>query len=251
MKKLIAANWKMYKSSAEAHNCVATLLGFLGKKAPENKEILVFPPFTAIKAVSEVFAGGSGFFAGGQNFYPEPEGAFTGEIALGMLREAGASWVLAGHSERRSIFGESNELVGRKTAYAYEAGLGVVLCIGETLAQRENGELEQVLTAQLEAGMAGLPVELDGARLAVAYEPVWAIGTGKVAGTGEIAEAHNLVRKILGKISPRHGAELRILYGGSVKADNAGGIMAVDNVDGVLVGGASLDAEKFSKIALA
>jgi triosephosphate isomerase len=240
----MAANWKMYKTASEAGAFAAQLCASL-PELPPGREILVCPPFTAITAVSTVFSGKSGFFTGAQNLYPAEEGAFTGEISPSMLHEAGASWVLAGHSERRSIFGESDELIGRKTVFALACGLNVLLCIGETLEQREAGELAPVLERQLAAALADVPPSCPPSRLAVAYEPVWAIGTGKVAGSAEIREAHALTRRLLN--GRGHGIS-RILYGGSVKPENAAEIIGLDNVDGVLVGGASLQTENFLRI---
>jgi triosephosphate isomerase len=159
--------------------------------------------------------------------------------------------VLAGHSERRAIFQESSGFVGEKTAFALERGLKVMLCIGETLEEREGGRLEAVLAGQLKQGLAAVADVCDPEYLAVAYEPVWAIGTGRVAGPAEVVEAHALIRSWLQKRFPAQGAQLRIVYGGSVKPENSGEIIALDNVDGLLVGGASLDAETFRRIVLA
>ena len=247
--KLMAANWKMYKTTAQAQACAEELCSLL-PTAPAAREILVCPPFTAIAAVAAVFAEKPGFLTGAQNVYPKEEGAFTGEISPDMLKDAGARWVLTGHSERRSILGESDAQVGLKTAFALAQGLNVVLCIGETLAQREAGQLEHVLAGQLAAGLADVPPSCPPFCLAVAYEPVWAIGTGKVAGPKEILEAHAMVRRLLCE-KQGMSRELRILYGGSVKPDNASEIIGLDNVDGVLVGGASLQAESFSRIVRA
>jgi triosephosphate isomerase len=243
--KLMAANWKMHKSAAEAAAYAEKLCASL-PEPPAGREILVCPPFTAIGAVSAVFSGKTGFFAGAQNLYPSEEGAFTGEISPSMLLEAGARWVITGHSERRSIFGESDGLIGRKSAFALACGLNVLLCVGETLEQREAGQLAPVLERQLAAGLADVPPSCPPSRLAVAYEPVWAIGTGKVAGPAEIEEAHALARRILSERG--NGASLRILYGGSVQPGNAAEILRLDNVDGVLVGGASLREENFLHI---
>jgi triosephosphate isomerase len=245
----MAANWKMYKATAQARASAEELCTLL-PVTPEQREILVCPPFTAIAAVAAVFAGKPGFLTGAQNLYPKEEGAFTGEISPDMLKDAGARWVLTGHSERRSLFGESDAQVGAKTAFALAQGLNAVLCIGETLDQREAGQLEQVLARQLAAGLADVPPSCPPVCLAVAYEPVWAIGTGKVAGPKEILEAHALVRRLLCE-KLGMSRELRILYGGSVKPDNASEIIGLDNVDGVLVGGASLQAESFSRIVRA
>jgi triosephosphate isomerase len=247
--KLMAANWKMYKTAAQARASVEELCGLL-PTVPDAREVLVCPPFTAIAAVAAVFAGKPGFLTGAQDVYPQEEGAFTGEISPEMLKEAGARWVLTGHSERRGILGESDEQVGVKTAFALAQGLNVVLCIGETLAQREAGQLERVLERQLAAGLADVPPSCPPSCLVVAYEPVWAIGTGKVAGPGEILEAHAMVRTLLSEKLGMSRA-LRILYGGSVKPDNTAEILRLDNVDGVLVGSASLQADNFSRIVRA
>ncbi len=246
--KLMAANWKMYKNAAQAAAFAQEFVALM-PAPPAGREVLICPPFTALAALSAGFAGRPGFSVGAQNFHCADEGAFTGEIAPAMLTEAGARWVLTGHSERRSVFGESDELVGKKSAFALAKGLNVVLCIGETLAQREAGELKAVLERQLAAGLADIPPSCPPSCLAVAYEPVWAIGTGKVAGPKEILEAHALVRSLLSG----HGmsGDVRILYGGSVKPENAAEIMGLDNVEGVLVGGASLQVQSFSRIVAA
>lgn len=250
MKQLIAANWKMHKTAEEAGKTARQLLNCV-PAAPTGTEIVIFPPFTAIEAVKAAVQGKADFSVGAQNMYPAQEGAFTGEISPAMLLAAGCVYVLAGHSERRHIFGESNELIGQKVALALCTGLRAVLCIGETLAQREAGELADTLHLQLLTGLKDLPPACNPAEIVIAYEPVWAIGTGKVAGPDEIVQAHALVRKYLKEFLPQHSSEVRILYGGSVKAENAAEIKKLDNVDGLLVGGASLQAENFSKIITA
>ena len=247
--KLMAANWKMYKTPAEAASCAEELCSLL-PAVPAGREVLVCPSFTAVAAVSAAFAGRNGFSTGAQNLYPADAGAFTGEISPGMLLAAGARWVLTGHSERRHILDETDEFIGKKTAFALSKGLNVVFCIGETFAQREAGELRAVLERQFAAGLCDVPPACPPACFAVAYEPVWAIGTGKVAGPGEITEAHALVRELLSEKAGM-GKELRILYGGSVKAENATEILGLENVDGVLVGGASLKAQSFAQIVCA
>ena len=249
MKLLMAANWKMYKTRREAADTLAALKNALSS-LPGDREAAVFAPFTALEACAETLRG-STVALGGQNCYPADQGAFTGEISPAMLLDCGCAYVLAGHSERRALMGESDEFVGRKTAYALQAGLKVVLCIGETLEERDAGRLETVLSGQLAAGLAGVDDAVPAEALSVAYEPVWAIGTGRVAGPGEILEAHALTRKALLERFPSQGREMRILYGGSVKPENAGEILTLDNVNGVLVGGASLHAESFSRIVLA
>ncbi|MBG0776530.1 MAG: triose-phosphate isomerase [Desulfovibrionaceae bacterium] len=250
MKKLMSANWKMYKTLGQATDTARELAAALGE-LPADREVLVFPPFTAIAGVAGAFAGRAGFSVGGQDLYPAAEGAFTGEIAPAMLLDLGCTWALTGHSERRHVLGEANEFVGAKTAFALDAGLNVCLCIGETIEERRAGRLEEVLTGHLAAGLADVAKDIGPERLAVAYEPVWAIGTGEVAGPADILAAHAYVRAELEKLLPSHGAEIRILYGGSVKPENTGEIISLDNVGGVLVGGASLQASSFSRIVTA
>jgi len=251
MQKLMAANWKMYKTAAEA---AATLMEFQRyvPGLPEDREVVFFAPFTALATSAEILAKMKArVYLGAQDVYPAAEGAFTGEISPNMLKESACRFVLTGHSERRQVLGENDVLVGRKTCFVLESGLDALLCIGETLEEREKGALEQVLRRQLEAGLRDVPSGVEPQRLVVAYEPVWAIGTGKVAGPSEILEAHALIREILRAVRGAQASDMRILYGGSVKAENAGEIIALDNVDGVLVGGASLQAETFSRIVLA
>ncbi len=251
MSKLMAANWKMYKTRAQAQQTLTDLCTLLqASPSLTEREVLIFAPFTTLASAVEVPTHGLPLSIGAQNFYPAPEGAFTGEISAPMLKDVGVNWVLIGHSERRSVFGESLALVQDKTAYALEQGFNVVFCIGESLEEREAGKLEAVLTEQL-ACLATMKEGITERNFAVAYEPVWAIGTGKVAGEQEILEAHALVRKILENIFAEKAAQLRVLYGGSVKPENAGAIVALDNVDGVLVGGASLQAESFARIVTA
>ena len=251
MNKLFAANWKMHKTASEARQTAADLVALVAGKLAPGREVMILPPFTALAPVAEALRGASGFLLGAQNFYPQKQGAFTGEIAPNMLLDLGASFALTGHSERRHVLGESDAVVGAKTAFGLESGLGVILCVGEKIDERKAGQLEAVLARQLREGVRTVPRDVAPARLAVAYEPVWAIGTGEVAGPREILEAHALVRRMLTDIFGAPAAEMRILYGGSVKPDNASEIIALDNVDGVLVGGASLKADDFSRIVLA
>jgi triosephosphate isomerase len=232
MKKLMAANWKMYKTVAQGAATAAELAGLLKGRLPADREVLVCPPFTMLAAVAPILAAAPGCSTGAQNFYPAGQGAFTGEIAPEQLLDLGCAYALAGHSERRHVLGETDELVGRKVAFGLGAGLSMILCVGETIEERRLG-----------TATAG--------NLAIAYEPVWAIGTGEVAGPAEILAAHAFVREKLVALLPNEGAAVRILYGGSVKPDNAGDIIRLDNVDGVLVGGASLKADSFSQIVLA
>ena len=252
MQKIIAANWKMNKIRPEAAKYAGEFSLELKNGTPQDRLTLIFPPFTDIATVADAFAGMKNLAVGGQNFYPAEHGAFTGEISCAMLRDAGATWVLTGHSERRHIFDESDEVIAKKTAWAVDHDFRVMLCIGETEKERDEGRLAEVLDAQLASAikpLAGTAFANNPQLLAVAYEPVWAIGTGKVASTDDIAEAHAQTRKILGQlVGSGAGAVIPILYGGSVKADNAGAILGVDNVDGLLVGGASLEVKSFLDI---
>lgn len=249
MKKLMAANWKMYKTGAEAVSTIEELARMLTGHAPADREIIVFIPFTALERASSAMASIEGAASGAQNMYPVQEGAFTGEISPAMIKACGAAWVLTGHSERRHIFGESESLVGQKTAFALENGLKAMLCIGETLEEREAGLLRNVLERQLRLGLKDIPADTSVENLAIAYEPVWAIGTGKTATSEDIKETHALCRDLMIEILGREKAlKTPLLYGGSVKPANAGSILALDNVDGVLVGGASLKADSFFQI---
>lgn len=247
MRSLVAANWKMYKTRAEARATARELVSILGS-VPDGRDVVVFPPFTALASTSEGLAGLPGAAVGGQDVYPAREGAFTGEVSPAMLVDAGASWVLTGHSERRRVLGESPQFVGQKTAFALEQGLAVILCIGETLQERKEGLLEETLRLHLETGLEKASLPEDLSRLVVAYEPVWAIGTGQVASEEDIVDAHARVRTLLKTILGAAGDEIRVLYGGSVKPENARGILGLDNVNGLLVGGASLQAKSFAQI---
>lgn len=251
MQTIIAANWKMFKTRPEAAQTASELALALATGTPKGRAAVIFAPFTDIAVTADALAGVADVAVGGQNFYPEEQGAFTGEISPAMLREAGATWLLTGHSERRHIFGESDALVARKTAYGLEKGFKVMLCVGETLEEREAGRLGDVLSRQLASALEPLPAAQKAAlagAFAVAYEPVWAIGTGKVAGPAEVVDAHATVRRLLADIVGETAASLPILYGGSVKPANAGALVALDNVDGLLVGGASLEAKSFLQI---
>jgi len=251
MKKLMAANWKMYKLKEEAKDTAQLLAQALTGALAADREVLVIPPFTALRAVRKAIEKAPGFSLGGQNFYPAAQGAYTGEIAPDMLLDAGCSYALAGHSERRHILGESDEFVGQKVSFGLSSGLAMILCVGETLDERQAGRLDEVVRRQMAAGLAGVADDVAPECLVIAYEPVWAIGTGLTAGPKEICGAHALVRAILTEKFGDKARRMRIQYGGSVKPENASEIMALDNVDGVLVGGASLSAESFSKIVTA
>lgn len=251
MQKIIAANWKMHKTRPEAAQEAAKIAQSLATGAPENRLVVVFPPYTDIATVADAFSGVAGTAVGGQNFYPAEQGAFTGEISPAMLRDAGAGWALTGHSERRHIFDESDEIIAKKTAFGLAQGFRIMLCVGETLDEREKGQLRSVLSRQLSSAIAPLPAEERTRlteRLTIAYEPVWAIGTGRVAGQKEIVEAHAGVRSLLTDLIGDSASKMPILYGGSVKPANASSILGIENVDGLLVGGASLEAESFLEI---
>jgi len=251
MKKLMAANWKMYKTVDEGVATARELTEKLAGRLPGDREVLICPSFTMLAAVAPVLNAAPGCGVGAQNFYPAGQGAFTGEIAPEQLLSLGCTYALAGHSERRHVMGETDEFIGGKVAFGLDAGLKMILCVGEKIEERRAGKVEDVLAAQLEKGLAGVLDKATPENLAVAYEPVWAIGTGEVAGPEEILAAHAFVRAKLLELLPGVGGEIRILYGGSVKPDNAGTIIRLDNVDGVLVGGASLKADSFSQIVLA
>ena len=239
---LIAGNWKMFKTVAETVKHVKVLRPLV--KDITDVEIVVAPPFPSIHAAAEALRG-SNIALAGQDLYWEREGAFTGEVSAPMLVEAGAELVIIGHSERRTLFGETDASVNRKVGAAFSGGLTPIACIGETLDQRERNGTFDVLDRQIKAGLDGVTSEQLG-RLVLAYEPVWAIGTGKNATPDDAAQVHQLIRFQLG----RHGIEHRvpILYGGSVKADNAGGLLTQDDIDGALVGGASLRPDVFGAI---
>ena len=242
---LIAANWKMFKTVHEAV-VYAKQLRILVKDV-DDVEIVVAPPFTALHAVAEA-ARNTNVGVAGQDLFWEREGAFTGEISAPMLKEAGAEYVIAGHSERRTKFGESDESVNRKTLAALAEGLTPIVCIGETLAEREANETFAVLDRQIRQGLAGLRAE-QVELLALAYEPVWAIGTGRNATAAQAQEAHAHIRARLGEwIGAAAAAACRIIYGGSVKLDNVRELVTQPDVDGTLVGGASLDVATFAEL---
>jgi triosephosphate isomerase len=240
---LIAGNWKMYKGSADGVGLARELVGACGDLAAI--EVVIAPPFTALAAVAHELSG-SRIGLAAQNFHPKPEGAFTGEISAPMLLEAGCRWVIIGHSERRQHFGETDASVREKVQVAVAAELRPIVCVGETLEQREAGKTMDVVFGQVDA-FAEVLTARPGYGV-IAYEPIWAIGTGKVAGPEQAEEVHAALRQRLAKISNDFAAQTRILYGGSVKPDNAVGLLGCANVDGALVGGASLSAESFSKI---
>lgn len=245
---LVAGNWKMHKLVRDSVETVEALVSLV--KDVSGVEIVVCPPFTALQAVGEAL-GGTNVALGAQDVFAAPEGAFTGAVSVPMVLDVGCRWAIVGHSERRRVFGESDALLNEKLLAALGGGLHVIFCIGETLEERESGSMEDVLRRQIVNGLAGVPADLTGA-LVVAYEPVWAIGTGVNAAPGQAEEAHGFVRELLAQQFDRTVADgIRILYGGSVKPSNAAELMGQENIDGSLVGGASLSADDFAKIVLA
>ena len=241
----IAGNWKMYKTVGDTVKYVKELRGLV--KDVEGVEIVIAPPFTAIHAAAEA-ARNSNVGIAGQDMFWEREGAFTGGISASMLQEAGAAYVIIGHSERRTLFGETDAAVNRKLAAAYAAGLAPIACIGETLDQRERSETFDVLDRQITLGLDGLTSDQIG-QLVIAYEPVWAIGTGRNATPAQAAEAHGHIRQRLRQWFGPESAELcHVIYGGSVKPDNIRELVSQPDVDGALVGGASLDVRGFFEI---
>jgi triosephosphate isomerase len=242
---LIAGNWKMFKTVREAVLFVTELQSAV--KGVADVDIVVAPPFTAVHAVAAAVRGTS-IKVAAQDVYWEREGAFTGEVSPAMVKEAGAAYAIVGHSERRRLFGETDASVSRKTLAAIAAGLTPIVCIGETLEERERGEMLTVLDRQIKDGLDQLTAVQIGV-LVVAYEPVWAIGTGRTATAAQAGEAHAHIRKRLRQWFGGGAADTcRILYGGSVKPDNIRELIAEEDVDGALVGGASLEVRSFADI---
>jgi triosephosphate isomerase len=240
---VVAANWKMHKGPDDTRAFLAALRPSAGARRPL---VVVFPP--AVSLAAALAARPRGVELGVQNIHWEDQGAFTGEISAPLARAAGAEHALVGHSERRQLFGESDADVARKGAAALRAGLTPMVCVGETLAERRAGRLEAVILRQLDAALEGLTGTAGGARFHLAYEPVWAIGTGETATPADAEAAHGILR---GRLRERLGpaaSGVPILYGGSVKPENAAELMAAGDVDGVLVGGASLDPSHFAAI---
>jgi triosephosphate isomerase len=242
---IMAANWKMYKTTRQTTDFLEQFKPLVADT--DRCDIVLFPPSLAISAAVAATAE-TDIGIGGQNIHWEKEGAYTGEISGDMLRAAGATWVLIGHSERRQYFCETDANVLKKTQAALGVGLTPIICVGEKLEEHKNGKAADVLVRQFAAGIAGLTEE-QFARIVVAYEPIWAIGTGQTATPQIASDAHKLIRSEAAKRFGEEAAQqLRILYGGSVKPDNVGGLMAEPEIDGVLVGGASLDPHSCAKI---
>lgn len=245
---ILAANWKMHHGPTEAR---AFVEAFLSTYAPRtDRTVVLFPPALSLGAVRDALAGRSDVQLGIQNIHTEEKGAFTGESSAPMARDAGVRVVLVGHSERRHVFGETDDATSKKCALAFKHSLIPMLCVGEKIEQREQGETEAVVLRQLRAGLS-LVDRKDLPRALIAYEPVWAIGTGRTATAADASAVHDVIRRELGVLteSGEHGAAMPILYGGSVNRDNARSLLAAKGVDGLLVGGASLDAGSWSAIA--
>ncbi len=242
---VLVGNWKMHCTRAEARALTAALLTNVG--TAKDREVILAPPFTALEAVREAIAG-SRIALAAQNVHWEAKGAFTGEIAPGMLKDAGCTHVIIGHSERRQYFGETNETVNQRLKASLAVGLMPIVCVGELLEEREAGATGAIIERQVAVALRGLTAEQMGACI-IAYEPVWAIGTGRTATPQQAEEVHRAIRSQLGALaSTPVAAAARILYGGSVKPDNIDTLMAQADIDGALVGGASLDAAQFTRI---
>ena len=244
-KYIVAGNWKMHTLREEAATLAHSLVPLVS--GVSRTDILVCPPFTSLARVGKVLEG-TGILLGAQNMHHADEGAYTGEVSPAMLKDLGVSHVIVGHSERRQYFNESDSLLNLKVKAAVEAGLIPILCVGETLEEHESGATESVVAGQLEGGLEGVEIA-HGEDLVIAYEPIWAIGTGKTASPEQAQEAHAFIRA---KLTQAFGADLagtmRIQYGGSVKPDNAAELLGQPDIDGALVGGASLNAESFAAI---
>jgi len=243
-KALIAGNWKMFKTEGEA-------VLFAEELAPrvadvEDREILVCPPYVYIYPLIHALVG-STVMVGAQNVFWEDQGAFTGEVSAPMIRSTGARFAIVGHSERRQYFSETDESVNRRLTACLKATIAPIVCVGESLQEREAGKTLDVVGSQLRVGLKNVPSH-ETAHLVIAYEPVWAIGTGLTPTTGDVGEVHDMIRRELENLAGGEAAGMRILYGGSVKPSNAAELMAIDNVDGALVGGASLKADDFLAI---
>lgn len=245
-KPVIAGNWKMYKLLSEAVNTALALKPLVANA--NHCEVVIAPVFTALKLVAGRLEGSNIHVAAQDCAAEAKHGAHTGEVAADMIKDAGCSHVIIGHSERRQLYGETDATVNAKTKAAIEAGLTAIVCVGETLSEREAGRAESVVKTQLKAGLDGLTVA-DTERIIIAYEPVWAIGTGKTATPEQAQEMHGVIRRTVSETHGKGVADtLRILYGGSVKPENISELMSQEDVDGALVGGASLEAESFAKI---
>jgi triosephosphate isomerase len=244
-KKIVAGNWKMNKLVGEATELAGAVKRSLADRT--DVEVVLCPPFTVLKTVGDIIAN-TQVKLGAQNMHWEKEGAFTGEVSAGMLRDLFCHYVILGHSERRQFFNETDAIVNRKVKAALTANLTPIVCVGETLEQRDANQIEDVVTNQVMKSLAGLD-ETGFRRTVVAYEPVWAIGTGRTATAGQAQEVHALIRKVLARMSnPGAAQAVRIQYGGSVKPSNARELFSQPDIDGGLIGGAALDAVSFVEI---
>ena len=242
---LIAGNWKMHTTAHEAQDLASAVV--LAANKVTGRDVMIAPPYTALTAVSTILSG-TDVMLGAQNVHWEEQGAFTGEISAPMLKDLGCSMAIVGHSERRHVFGETDIMINKRIKGAMQFGLIPVFCIGESLEQRESGNTLKVIEDQIRAGLADIEVS-EGTRIVVAYEPVWAIGTGKTATEAQAQEVHCFIRTLLADIYEKNiAAQIRILYGGSVKPENVDILMQQDDIDGALVGGAALKAEMFERI---
>jgi triosephosphate isomerase len=242
---LIAGNWKMHTTAHEAQDLASAVV--LAANKVTGRDVMIAPPYTALTVVSTILSG-TDVMLGAQNVHWEEQGAFTGEISAPMLKDLGCSMAIVGHSERRHVFGETDIMINKRIKGAMQFGLIPVFCIGESLEQRESGNTLKVIEDQVRAGLADIEVS-DGTRIVVAYEPVWAIGTGKTATEAQAQEVHCFIRTLLADIYEKNiAAQIRILYGGSVKPENVDILMQQDDIDGALVGGAALKAEMFERI---
>ncbi len=245
--KIIAGNWKMNMTGAAALDLIKAVKREVADV--DKVDVVVCPPFTELKAAAAACAG-SNVRLGAQNVHWEAAGAFTGEISAAMLRSAGVQYVIIGHSERRQYFGETDETVNKRTKAALAAGLTPIVCVGETLEERDAGRMQDVVMRQTKTGLDGLGAELS--KVVIAYEPVWAIGTGRTATPGQAQEVHALIRRTLAEMSDGDVANsIRLQYGGSMKPDNAKELLAQPDIDGGLIGGAALKAEAFAAIVKA
>ena len=242
-RKIVAGNWKMNSTTDQTRQLISQLLELLNGE--RRATVVVCPPFTSLQTASELLEG-SNVELGAQNVSEHESGAYTGDVAAGMLLTVGCVWVILGHSERRQYHAETDELVNAKARLAFSSGLKPIICVGESLEERESGRTEEVVCAQVDGVTAGLTAE-EMAKAVIAYEPVWAIGTGRNATPEMAQEVHCFIRNRLKK-NGADETELSILYGGSVKPDNAAGLMAEEDIDGALVGGASLKADDFVAI---
>lgn len=245
-KPLIVGNWKMNKTASEAASFIRDLLERL--PASPNADVVLAPPFTALESASKALGPSSWISLGAQNLHWEQQGAFTGEVSASMLRELGCRYVIVGHSERRTLFGERDETIQKKVRAALAQGLSPILCVGESLAEREAGKTESVVTAQLNGSLAGLSQQ-DLATVTIAYEPVWAIGTGRAATTEQAVAVHRSIRSFVETgWNSTTAAAMKILYGGSVTPQNTESLLASETIDGALVGGACLNPDSFATI---